>query len=100
MCYVYRTVDKKMRGYVGDDIKDCRLCVLSDSDLAGDHDDSKSTTGAFIALVRPRTYFPLTAISKRQGATSHSTTEAEMIAAEMAVRKESILCLCRCVCYR
>ncbi len=79
-----------MRGYVGDRITDCFLCVFSDADLAGDHEDSKSTSGIFMAIIGPRTFFPLSAVSKRQKAVSHSTTEAEMIAAEMALREEGL----------
>ncbi len=90
MCYVYATIHKRMRGYVGDRITDCSLCVFSDADLAGDHEDSKSTSGIFMVIIGPRTLFPLSAVSKRQKAVSHSTTEAEMIAAEMALREEGL----------
>jgi hypothetical protein len=37
-----------------------------------------------------RSFFPSTAISKRQDATSHSTPESEVVAAELAMRKEGL----------
>ena len=48
-----------------------------DADLAGDKEDTKSSTGGYVVLVGPGTWFPLTWVYHKQGATSRSTTEAE-----------------------
>jgi len=52
----------------------------------GDLGTRKSTTGIFLALAGPNSFFPLTGISKKQTAVSHSTPEAEIVAAAAAIR--------------
>ena len=64
MCYVQSTLHYKMSGFVGDSIDKCNLWLFADSDHAGEH-DNRSTSGAFLALVGPNTYFPLSAFSKK-----------------------------------
>ncbi len=76
------------RSFVGDNLEDCVLTLCTDSDFAADHDDPKSTSGIALCIRGPHTFVPLTFISKKQGAVSHSTTEAEMIALELALRQE------------
>ena len=85
MCYVHSTLDLAMVGFVGDEPIDCKLWLFADSDHAGEH-DSRSTTGCVLALVGPNTYFPLTAFSKKQTSTAMSSTEAEVVAANLATR--------------
>ena len=43
-----------------------------------------------MAMVGPNTFFPLGAISKTQPAVSHSSTEAEVIALDYAIRVEGL----------
>ena len=64
------------------------LALYVDSDFAGDTKDMKFTSGVFLALVGPRTFFPLNGLSTKQTAQSHSTPEAEIIAADDGLRKE------------
>ena len=52
---------------------------------AGEH-DSRSTSGCFLALVGPNTCHRLTAFSKKQTSTAKASTEAEVIAANVALR--------------
>ena len=52
---------------------------------AGEH-DSRSTSGCILAMVGPNTYLPLTAFSNKQTATAMSSTEAEVIAANLSIR--------------
>ena len=59
--------------------------AFADADHAGEH-DSKSTSGCFQALVGPNTYFPLTAYSKKQTSISISSTESEVVCANLALR--------------
>ena len=40
----------------------------------------------FLAMVGPNTFFPISGVSKKQTAVSHSTPEAEIVAADAAVR--------------
>ena len=57
---------------------DLELHLFCDADLAGDVNDSKSTSGGLLVLVGPHTWFPLSAISKKQTAASLSSVEAEL----------------------
>ena len=52
-----------------------------------------------MALVGPNSFFPLAAVSKKQTAVSHSTPEAEIVAAAAALRTIGLpaLDLCDCV---
>ena len=59
-----------------------------DAGFAGDLGDSKSTGGAFIYLVGPNTCVPISWTCKKQGALSHSSTEAEIIALDMGLRMQ------------
>ena len=79
-----------MTSWVGDPIKDWELVAYSDADLAGDYDTSRSTTGVFLCVRGPRTFITLQGISKRQTCVSHSTPEAEIVAADHAIRTEAL----------
>ena len=48
----------------------------------------KSTSGVFLVLLGPHTFFPLNGISRKQTAQSHSTPEAEIVAADEGLRSE------------
>ena len=85
MCYVQSTLHYKMSGFVGDSIDKCNLWLFADSDHAGEH-DNRSTSGAFLALVGPNTYFPLSAFSKKQTSAALSSTEAEVVCANVSLR--------------
>jgi hypothetical protein len=75
---------------VGDEAKDCKLMLFVDASFAGDLVGSKSTTGALLCVIGPRTYCPITWLCKKQGAVSHSSTEAEVIAFDAGVRLEGL----------
>ena len=79
-----------MKCFVGDNLEDLKLAVFADASFAGDLKDSKSTSGGFLCLVGPKTYVPLTWVCKKQGAVSHSSTEAEVISLEALMRLEGI----------
>ena len=61
-----------------------------DASFAGDLDDSKSTNGAYLCIFGPRTFVPITWVCKRQTAVSHSSTEAEVISLDAALRMEGL----------
>ena len=75
------TVDRR-------DMGNLRLEAYPDADLCGTFDTTKSTSGGFLALVGEYgTFFQLDWFSKKQTATSHSTTEAEMVAMSKMLRE-------------
>ena len=57
-----------------------------DASLADDLRDSKSTSGAYLAIVGPNCFAPIMSFAKEQTAVSHSSTESDIIALEEAVR--------------
>ena len=85
MCYIESTKDYTMRCFVGDSPSECKLWLFADSDHAGEH-DNKSTSGGILVLVGPNTYYPLAAFSKKQTSTALSSTEAEVVCANVALR--------------
>ena len=78
ICYLHHTKDWAQACWVGDTISDCKLALFADASFAGDLKDSKSTSGAYLVLIGPRTYVPITWFAKKQGAVSHSSSEAEV----------------------
>ncbi len=90
MCYLHSTLDHSLEAFIGDAPEDCHVLEYVDASFADDVNDSKSTSGMFIAIVGPHTFVPITAFSKRQNAVSHSSTESEIVALEEAVRSEGL----------
>ena len=80
VCYIHSTSGYRLRGSVNDPATQLELKLYVDADFCGDSNNTRSTSGGLLVLHGPTTYFPLTWISKRQTATSRSTTEAEMVA--------------------
>ena len=64
--------------------------MFCDASFAADLADSKSTTGGLLCVYGPSTFVPITWICKKQGAVSHSSTEAEVIALDAALRLEGL----------
>jgi hypothetical protein len=50
----------------------------------------RSTSGVYLKLAGPNTSFPLAGLSKKQTCVSHSTTESEIVAADLAARSEGL----------
>ena len=90
MCYINSTTDLSMYAWIGDAIENLELVLFCDADLAGDRTDSKSTTGVFLCILGPRSFVPLTGISKKQTSISRSTPEAEIVALAHGLFKEAI----------
>ena len=88
--WMHFTKDWVQQCWVGDTAEECCLVLYVDASFAGDLQDSKSTTGAYLCLVGPTTFVPITWIVKKQGATSHSSAEAEIIALDAATRLEGV----------
>ena len=84
------TKDVSLETFVGDNPEQCKIMLFSDADFAGDLQTSKSTSGAFIAVVGNHTFAPINAICKRQSVVSHSSTESEIVALDFALRSEGL----------
>ena len=65
---------------------DVRLALYADADFAGCVDSLRSIFGGHLNIQGPNTRFPLSGSLKRQGCASHSTPEAEIVAADVAMR--------------
>ena len=84
--YMNGSVQWRQIGFTGDSPDELELGLFSDADFAGDRADMRSTSGVFLALYGIHSFFPLSGQSKKQTAVSHSTVEAEIVAADHAVR--------------
>ena len=87
--FVHSSTEVFMEGFVGDSFDDCQLWLFADADHAGEF-NSKSTSGCAMFLVGPDTYFPLNAFSKKQTVVANSSTEAEVVSANHALRAAGI----------
>ena len=88
--YIHHHTDLVQHCWVGDAPDFCQLALFCDASFAGDLRDSKSTSGCYLCLIGPRTFVPITWFCKKQGAVSHSSSEAEVISLEAAVRMEGL----------
>ena len=90
ICYMYSTPNKVSDNYISDKAEDLTLLLYSDADLAGDITTSRSTSGAYLVLARRHTWAPLSSFYRSQSVVSHSSTQAETVALDMALRNEGI----------
>ena len=90
VAYIKSSRNVCMYSWVGDSADKLELVMYCDADLAGDRNDSKSTSGVFLCIVGPCSFFPLAGISKKQTSVSKSTPEAEIVALDHGVCKEGI----------
>ena len=90
MCYIASSINVRMHGYVGDNQDGWSLDLFGDADFAGCKETRRSTTGVFHRIVGKYTRFPIAGVAKRQGAVSHSTPEAEIVAYAYAIRTEGL----------
>ena len=74
--YINSTLELHLYGWVRDSPQDIEVVAYCDADLAGDRTDAKSTSGVLVCLIGPRTYIPITGVSKKQTSVSRSTPEA------------------------
>ena len=83
---VHATKHHRMVGWVGDPFDKVGLHLFADADFAGCTSTKRSASGYHLQLQGPSTWFPLSGVSKRQACVSHSTPEAELVAATFALR--------------
>ena len=65
MCYIISPLDYKLKGYIGDSSENLNFTLYSDAAFAGCIDTAKSTSGVFVTLTGPNSFFPLNAVSKK-----------------------------------
>ena len=80
-------------GHVGNTAKQYRLGLFQDSDIAGDLEDSKSTSGGTLCVFGSHTFVPTSWMCKKQTAVSHSSTESEIISLETGLRLDGLTAL-------
>ena len=90
MEYMDTTPHYKLVGKVNDKPADLKMLLFADADFAGDSKDTKSTSGGYLVLAGPKTWFPLAWICRKQVSSSRSTTEAEIVALAMSLFEEAI----------
>ena len=93
MCYVNSSLSKRMIGWVGDTFDNLSVSLFADADFAGCSKSLRSTSGSHMHIQGVHTRFPLSGGSKRQGCVSHSTPEAEIVAADVTLRTMGLLAL-------
>ena len=75
---------------MGDSFEDLHLSLYTDADHASDVEHAQSTSGMLLCLEGENTFWPLCWGSKKQTATSRSTTEAEMVSLSYGVFTEAL----------
>ena len=88
--YIHRTSEYRQCCYVGNTAQHCRLGLFQDSDFAGDLEDSKSTSGGVLCILRSHTFVPRIWMCKKQTSVSHSSTEAQIISLDASLRMDGI----------
>ena len=91
--YIHHTCGYRQYCQVGNTGKQCRVGLLQDSDLAGDLEDSKSTSGGTLCIFGSHTFVPLSCMCKKQTGVSHSSTESEIISLVTGLRLDGLLVL-------
>ena len=86
VCYVNSSKHLRMIGWVGDGLSALQPHVFADADFAGCTATQRITSGYHFAIRGPNTCFPITGVSRRQTCVSHSTPEAEIVSADLALR--------------
>ena len=84
--YIHHTCEYTQCCYVGNTAKPCRMGLFQDSDFAGDHEDSKSTSGGLLCIFRSHTSVPISWMCKKQTSVSHSSTESEITSLDARLR--------------
>ena len=88
--YIESTKTYGLVGTVSDGPRELHLALYVDADFAGEKEDAKSTSGGFLVLKGPNTFFPLAWVSKRQTSVSRSTTESEIVSLAHSLFQEAL----------
>ena len=88
--YIHHTCEYKQYCYVGNTAKQCRLGLFQVSDIAGDLEDSISTSGGTLCIFGSHTFVPTSWMCKKQTSVSHSSTESEIISLDAGLRLDGL----------
>ena len=77
--YIHHTSEYRQYCYVGNTAQQSRLGLFQDSDVAGDLEHSKSTSGGILCIFGRHMFVPKSWMCKKQTSVSHSSIEAEVI---------------------
>ena len=69
----------------------CRLGLFQDSDFAGDHEDSKSSSKGILCIFGSRTVVHISWMCKKQTSVTHDCTESEIISLDTGSRMNGSL---------
>ena len=92
--YLHQHRGYSLEGFIGDDPRHLQLVQYTDASFSDCSQTSRSTTGGYLALVGPRSFFPVNCLCKKQTCVSHSSTESEIVALDTCIRTESLSMLC------
>ena len=90
MSYLYGSREFRLKGQIADPADKLYLCLYTDADHCSAQEDTKSSSGMYLTLEGPNSFWPLSWASKKQSATARSTTEAEMISLGSGLFSEAI----------
>ena len=90
MTYLHHRTGDALVGFIADPPELLHIALFADADFAGDCSDYHSTSGVFVAVVGPQSFFPLGWGSRKHRVASHSSTEVEIVAADSALVVEGI----------
>ena len=90
VCYINSSKHLRMIGWVGDDPSALQPHLFADADFAGCTATQRSTSGYHFAIRGPNTCFPITGVTRKQACVSHSTPEAEIVSADLALRHSGL----------
>ena len=79
MCYIQSSLHLRLVSWVGDKKDDLGPHLWADADFAGDPETMRCTSGVFLGVLGPNSSAPLSALSKKQTAVSHSTLELKLL---------------------
>ena len=80
--YLKGSLSYRQVAFIGDPPEKLKLELFTDADFASDKADYKSTSGGFLCITGPNSFYPLSAICKKQTAVSHSSVESELLAVD------------------
>ena len=87
---IHHTNEHQQYCNVGNTAQHCQLGLFQDPDLAGDLEDSKSTSGGILCIFGSRTNVPSSWMCKKQTSVSHSSAESEVVSLDASLRMDGI----------
>ena len=91
--YIHHTNVEWQICHVGNTVQRCSLVSFQDSDIAGDLEDSNSTSGGIFCIFGSHTFVSICWMCKKQMSVSHSSTESEVVSLTVSLRMDGIIAL-------